>query len=591
MKRIVMNIQCSLKIIISASMTYFVLRMIIKIILLCSPFIVTFLIRQLTNILIEGEFDKAYTYILLIATAQLISMFLGKLNVNITTLHNDLISQKTSEEIIDIVSKLDISCFDNTDFYNELTNVTRDIMSVGDFLWTIVSIIESFFKFCISLWLLRNLGAGYVFLIVIFSIPTLVHDRQYSLKLYDFSRETVNEVRKRNYFFDILTSKYFSKDIRINKLQEKMKKKFLLYWENWFKKKNDIHKKYLKISIPLSTLPLASTTIAMIRIVKKIMDRKMMIGDLSYGLGMINQLVASIQSFVSDVCVIAEKMVIVDNYINFKNWEKKKCNKSSCSVISNKNTFTSFEEIKFVDVFFKYPNTDFYILKGVTFSIKKGEIIGIVGKNGCGKTTVIKLLMKLYRPTKGKIYLNGVDIESIPDEEYMKYFSVMFQDYINYCFSYKENLHTVNINEKINEYKILDATYKSGVIDFIDLWENGTNTYLTKSYDLQGVEMSGGQWQKVALARLFYKNAPILLLDEPSASLDVESEHQIFKSLYGMHGKKTSLIITHRLKNVSFADKIIVINEGIVVEIGKHNQLLEKGGIYKKMYDYENLCV
>ncbi len=591
MRKLFLSMRCSLKIIISASSAYFVSRLIIKIVLLCSPFVVTFLIRQLTNILIEQEYEMVYVYLEEIAIVQLISMFLGKVMVNVTTLHNDLISKKTSEEIIQIVSNLDVSCFDDTDFYNELTNVSRDITSVGDFFWTVISILESFVKFIISLWMLRNLGVGYMILIILFSIPTLLHDRKYSLRLYEFSRETVNEVRKRNYFFDILTSKYFCKDIRINNLQTKMKKKFLLCWEEWFSKKKNIHKQYVRISFPLSILPLASTTVAMVRIVKLIMKGEMLIGDLSYGLGMINQLVSSIQTFVADICVVAEKKVIVDNFLNFKMWKNKGYYYQRHEKKIENYSMSDFQNIEFVNVTFKYPNTDYYILRGLSFTIKKGEIVGIVGQNGCGKTTIIKLLMKLYRPTEGNIYLNGVDIEYIPEDVYMKYFSVMFQDYINYCFTYKENLHTVNSNENLDELRVLEATYKSGVVDFIDTWRYGTNTYLTKSYDLEGVEMSGGQWQRVALARLFYKDAPVFLLDEPSASLDVESEHQIFESIYRMRDEKTSLIITHRLKNVAFADKIVVIKDGKVGEIGTHNELLQKGGIYKKMYDYENLVI
>lgn len=592
MRSIITNIKYSMTIAISASFTLFVLRIVLKVLLLVLPFSVTFLIKLLTNALVMENIGLAIVYINEIAIIQCVSLFLGKLLTYFTSLHTDLVSRTTSHEIISIINGLDISCFDDAEFHNELANVTRDINSVSDFLWTVISIMESFVKFVLAIWMLRQIGLFYTFLIVVFSIPTLVHDKRYSFKLYEFTRDTVNEVRKRNYLFDVLTSKYFSKDLRINNLQENIKARYHKLWEEWYEKKKCILLKNIKISMPLSVLPLVSTTIVMFRIVKLITLQVMSIGDLSYGLGMVNQLVNSIQTFVSDVCIVAEKKVIIDNFMKFRNWKN---NNNYALPVEEKSVDEipfDFKSLEFANVSFKYPNTERYILRNVSFSLKKGEVVAIVGRNGCGKSTIIKLLMKLYCPTEGKIFLNGKDICNIPNNDYMKFFSVMFQDYINYCFAYKDNLHTVDIDKDLDERRVLNVSLKSGVSDFINQWKYGINTCLTKSYDVDGVEMSGGQWQKVALARMFYKKAPVYVLDEPSASLDVESEYHIFKNIYGFSNNNvTAIIITHRLKNVKFADKILVIDGGSIVEEGTHDSLIKREGEYKKMHDYENLKI
>ena len=161
----------------------------------------------------------------------------------------------------------------------------------------------------------------------------------------------------------------------------------------------------------------------------------------------------------------------------------------------------TFESLEFVNVSFKYPNTNQYILKNLSFKICKGERVGIVGKNGCGKSTIVKLILYLYKPTAGCIKINGIDISKIKIEKYYKLLSVLLQDYINYSFILKENIITTDIDKDCEEEQVIEAYKKSNSYEFVEKWENGIESYLTKNFDINGKELSGSQWQKLAIAR------------------------------------------------------------------------------------------
>lgn len=180
----------------------------------------------------------------------------------------------------------------------------------------------------------------------------------------------------------------------------------------------------------------------------------------------------------------------------------------------------TFESLEFVNVSFKYPNTNQYILKNLSFKICKGERVGIVGKNGCGKSTIVKLILYLYKPTAGCIKINGIDISKIKIEKYYKLLSVLLQDYINYSFILKENIITTDIDKDCEEEQVIEAYKKSNSYEFVEKWENGIESYLTKNFDINGKELSGSQWQKLAIASFCYKKIELFTIRVCKLSLD-----------------------------------------------------------------------
>lgn len=261
-------------------------------------------------------------------------------------------------------------------------------------------------------------------------------------------------------------------------------------------------------------------------------------------------------------------------------------------------------EFEFKNVWFKYPNSEQYVLRGVNLKWRIGEKMALVGKNGCGKSTLVKLLCRLYDPTEGEITLNGIDIRKYRYEEYMALFSVVFQDSGLFSFSVAENIaccprkgdivppswgnggniHVAAADTGYDPDKVRDCVERAGLGERISRMENGIETCLYKDFDENGVEISGGEAQKLCLARAIYKGAPFIVLDEPTASLDPISEHDIYTKFNGIVGTKTAVYISHRLSSCRFCDEITVMENGAIAERGTHDELIARGGVYGKLW-------
>ncbi len=242
-------------------------------------------------------------------------------------------------------------------------------------------------------------------------------------------------------------------------------------------------------------------------------------------------------------------------------------------------------EIEFRDVSFRYPGTEEWALRHVSIKFRVGEKLAVVGRNGSGKTTFIKLLCRLYDPTEGKILLNGVEIQKYDYNEYMSVFSVVFQDFKLFSYMIGQNVACSN---KYDRERVIDCCKKAG-LDLHDAPVNGENvltpeTVVYKMYDSCGVEISGGEAQKLALARALYKTAPFIVLDEPTAALDPIAEAEIYARFNDMVGERTAIYISHRLSSCRFCDEIAVFDGGEIVEKGRHEKLIEENGLYRELW-------
>ena len=239
--------------------------------------------------------------------------------------------------------------------------------------------------------------------------------------------------------------------------------------------------------------------------------------------------------------------------------------------------------VEFRNVSFKYPNTEAYALRNVNLKFKIGEKLAIVGMNGSGKTTFIKLLCRLYDPTEGEILLNGVNIQKYDYDEYMSIFSVVFQDFSLFSFKLGE---VVASSRNFDENKVRECLKKANFGDRLLDMPEGVHTYLYKEYDQSGIEISGGEAQKIALARALYKDSPFILLDEPTAALDPVSEYEVYSNFNAISGDKTTVYISHRLASCRFCNQIVVFDNGHIVQHGSHEELLsDAGGKYHELWN------
>lgn len=273
-----------------------------------------------------------------------------------------------------------------------------------------------------------------------------------------------------------------------------------------------------------------------------------------------------------------EQLPYISDYREFMTLEKRKHEGTIPVEKRRDNKFS----VEFDHVSFRYPGTETYVLKDVSLSFVIGEKLAIVGKNGSGKTTFIKLLCRLYDVTEGCIKVNGIDIRKYNYEEYCNLFAVVFQDFAVFDFPLGENLAC---EAEVEEARAVDALERAGLGERLNALPQGLSTYVGKDFDESGVNFSGGEKQKIAIARAIYKDAPFVIMDEPTAALDPEAEAAVFEGFDEMVGKKTAIYISHRLASCKFCEDILVFDAGRVVQHGRHEELEKQEGVYRELWN------
>lgn len=280
----------------------------------------------------------------------------------------------------------------------------------------------------------------------------------------------------------------------------------------------------------------------------------------------VNSLVYNVRQYVQD-CAYQKDFILLMN--------------KETSFSEGKQSIKHIESIEFKNVSFKYPRTEKYVLEDVSFKIDHKQKVSLVGLNGSGKTTLIKLLCRFYKLEEGEILVNGININEYAYDEYLSLMSIVFQDYKIISFSIKDNIAIIDNDQK----RLADALKRSQVYDRVMELPEKENTFINKWFDKGGVEFSGGEMQKFALARAIYKNSDLVILDEPTSNLDPIAESEIYYHFNDVIGKKLTLFISHRLSSCVFSDKIIVLDNAKISEIGTHQELLKnKDGLYAKMF-------
>lgn len=301
------------------------------------------------------------------------------------------------------------------------------------------------------------------------------------------------------------------------------------------------------------------------------------IGSFTMYANAVKNFTTSIMSFVNALIDINQVTMYLELFMIFDNIESK--NSKGTMSVEDIEDLT----IEFKNVSFKYPKREDYTLKNIAIKIKPGEKLSVVGLNGAGKTTFIKLLSRLYEPTEGKVLLGGVDIREFVYDEYMKLLSVVFQDFKLLSYSIKEN---ISLDREEDNKRIIGCLNKAGLEKDLIKLDKGIHTNIYKSFDKNGIEFSGGQSQKIAISRALYKNSPIVILDEPTSALDPISEYEIYNSFNKLVEGKTAIYISHRLSSTRFSDNIAVFKDGEIVEYGSHDELIkDQTSLYADMYN------
>lgn len=401
-------------------------------------------------------------------------------------------------------------------------------------------------------------------------------------KKYEYSKKNnISQLsRKRNYIYDIMQNFAYGKEIRIFNLSNRMADKFQGLGKEQVKLHKDIKYKNLKVSIVEVFFLLIREGVVYAYLIYQILYNHMSIGNFVMYSTLIAGFAAWMQKILDNIAHINAQNLYINDYRDFLETDLKTGNSSYVDMPGDNNY-----EIEFKNVSYKYPNSERYIFRNLSLKINKGQRLAIVGVNGAGKTTFVKLLTRLYEPTEGEILLNGVNIAKFDRNEYYKLFSVVFQEIKMFAFSIAENIALDNKN--IDREKVLESIHKAGMKEKVDSLVNGIDTPLLKTLDSEGIELSGGENQKLALARGLYKDGPIMILDEPTAALDPIAEYNIYKTFNNIIGDKMAFFISHRLGSTQFCDLIALFEDGEIKEYGTHDELLNKNGKYAEMFNVQ----
>jgi ATP-binding cassette subfamily B protein/ATP-binding cassette subfamily C protein len=370
----------------------------------------------------------------------------------------------------------------------------------------------------------------------------------------------------------------YGKEIRINDLSEWLIGKVKLHAENsrkLYTKSNDYGIKGGSFSALASFL---QQGIAYAYLISEVLKSNVSIGEFTMYIGGVTAFSGALREVMSTIIEVGQFRQYYDALETYLNVEPKMRENEKLPVDKIKHT------IEFKNVWFKYTKSENYALKNINIKITQGEKISIIGENGSGKTTFVKLLCRIYDPSGGEIFLDGVNIKQIDYDEYMRLFSTVFQDYKLFSFSLLENV-ALGKGETGNNISVQSALSQAGFGERLNTLCDGVNTFVYKNFSGEGFEPSGGEGQKIALARAIYKDAPFVILDEPTSALDPKAEYEMYMNFNKIVSEdKLAVYISHRLASTKFCDRILVFHEGCIIEKGTHKDLLRARGKYHSLY-------
>lgn len=503
--------------------------------------------------------------------------------VHITEMLTETGSKHIHTQIIKSAIRMEgLYYFENPAFHNRRSLLERDAlyipMNILRFTTDITGIAVT--TFCMVL-LLFGLHPLIPLLILLSGIPDVITQKKAHRLIYEGIKETAHEERRKNYFRSVILDEEHAKEVRLYNLAGFFINKY-----------NDSFKRILDVVVPIRKRHIRGSILSRLLVtLGAILPYLWTIGKALRGEITPGQLVL----FMTAIVVIHQQMArtaqtlaghqdVIYTMKELAAWLHMKPDLPAVnpSVQVRRKAYLS-PQVRVSNLWFRYPGSDRDILKGLDLEIPRGKSLAIVGRNGSGKTTLVKLLCRLYDPAQGTIYYDGVDIRLLNLDDLRNSIGIIFQDFNKYQLTIKENIALGETPDNLAINKVLEAAAAAGAADFIGPSALGVDALLGNQFE-GGRELSGGQWQRLALARAFFRNAGLLILDEPTASLDIATEARIYARFKKMTEGKTSLLISHRLSTVRIADHIAVIEDGKVIELGDHESLMGLGGIYNEMF-------
>lgn len=509
----------------------------------------------------------------------ILSDALGRLTTLIDSLLGDLFANHTSIKIMEHAATLDLEQFEDSLFYDKLERARQQTIGRTILLSQVLGQVQDLITMSFLAAGLAVFNPWLILLLVVAVLPAFIGESYFNDKNYSLSRRQTPERRELDYIRYIGASDETAKEVKLFNLSEFLIDRFKNLSTKFYIDNKKLAIKRSGWGTLFSLIGTLGYYGAYVYMISKTVQGKISIGDLTFLAGSFRQLRALLDGVLGRFAAVSQGAIYLKDFFDFFDIQ------AAIHPTPNARPFPNPIQQGFVfeNVGFKYHNSDRFANRHLNFTLAAGEKLALVGENGAGKTTLVKLLARLYDPSEGRILLDGHDLRDYDLADLRKNVGVIFQDYIRYQMTAAQNIAVGNIEELGNRSLVERSAQKSMADAMIQRLSGKYDQALGRRFN-QGVELSGGEWQKIALARAYMKDAQLLILDEPTSALDARAEYEVFQRFAELTRGKTAVLISHRFSTVRMADRILVLDKGELLELGSHEELLAKGGRYAELF-------
>ena len=576
------NVWFGIKTCFLASKFYFSMKLVILMFTTLIPLVNLWLWKEVLNGIVDFESCKQTVIVCLVIylILQLATYLIDQFDNYVQDRYSDELKFYIDAVMMDKSSRMDLSFFDSAKMGDKIRHARSNFTTMMNMSWLVFDIISAFINVVATLVIVCTYKWWLGLVTLVLLIPFMLYNKKRTERKLQMEKEQLRDNRKKDYYRDVFFNDNVQFEVKLNNIGSYFIGKYKETWQKLYKINKEEDVKHNIINTLIMIANISSEFLVLTLSVFDVVNKHIGIGDLQYNLSMVSRLRTQVQLLMNNVNKFLNdntRIIELQEFMDIKpEVEKSGILKPS-----------SNPKIEFCNVSFRYPNAEQYVLKDCSFTIEPHEKVGLIGLNGAGKSTIIKLMFRFYDPEEGCIKLDGVDLKEYDIYAVRKVFGVLFQDYVTYCLPLREIIALSDFDERLNDEKLKKACDISGASEVIKDWENGFDSVLGRNYADDGKDLSGGQWQLVGLARAYFKDSEYMILDEPSAALDPISEDRIFEQLYHLSEGKSSVTISHRLSNTTLADKILVIGDGHIIEQGSHFELLKQNGKYAELFNLQ----
>jgi len=564
---------------------YFILNILLRLIRSTIPVSILYIGKLIIDevIFLARNHSADHSYLWKLVAVEFLLAIISDALVRATSLVDSLLGDRfalhTSVKIMEHAATLDLDQFEDSEFYDKLERARQQTTGRTVLLSQLMAQVQDIITMAFLLIGLMAFNAWLILLLLIAIIPAFLGESYFNDRNYALTRGQTPERRELDYMRFLGASDATAKEVKLFNLSDFLIDRFKFLSDKFYRDNKNLSIRRASWGTFFALIGSLGYYAAYIVMIIKTVAGAITIGSLTFLAGSFRQLRSLLENILSRFTTVSQSAIYLRDFFDFFEIQPK------ISVAPNPLPFPNpiRKGFTFENVGFKYSNTESWANRHLNFTLQAGEKVALVGENGAGKTTLVKLLSRLYDPVEGRILLDDVDLKEYDINELRKNIGIIFQDFLRYQMSFAQNIAAGNIDEQFNRPLIEESAEKSLAHLLAEKLPDKYDQALGRRFN-NGVELSGGEWQKIAIARAYMKDAQLLILDEPTSALDARAEYSVFQRFAELTKGKTAVLISHRFSTVRMADRIVVLHKGQIIEMGSHEELIKKNGHYAELF-------